>query len=205
MPVLLPAFVYFDLETTGLDIPTCKIVSISAICKDDAFHAFVNPCIPIPLEASRIHGIYDAEVAECETWETVGPRFMHWVLKVAGPTPVFVAYNCYRYDLLLLAMENSRLDASAFPAFENVYAADPLVIARQVIKRKDVNGSYRLASVYKFLFEEDFAGAHTSQADVEALARVTMHEKLVKSVEASAKRLKANWMEPNVIKDIFQT
>ena len=205
MPTLLPSFVYFDLETTGLDIPTCKIVSISAICKDDAFHAFVNPSMPIPVEASRIHGIYDAEVAECETWKTVGPRFMHWVLKAAGQTPVFVAYNCFRYDLLLLAMENSRLDASLFPAFENVYAADPLVVARRVIKRNEVNGSYRLASLYKFLFDEDFAGAHTSQADVEALARVTMHDKLVKSVEASAKRLKSNWMDSKIIKDIFQT
>ena len=62
-----------DLETTGTDIRTDRIVEISVIRVDpcgDREHRTrrINPGVPIPPDATAVHGISDADVADQPTF-----------------------------------------------------------------------------------------------------------------------------------------
>ena len=66
--------VVFDLETTGINIQRDRIVEISMLKAfpngDEELRTYrVNPTIPIPREASEIHGIYDKDVADKPTFK----------------------------------------------------------------------------------------------------------------------------------------
>lgn len=67
--IALPVLV-LDLETTGLDVRNDRVVQIGAIAMRGThpvpgveFDRLVNPGIPIPQASSRIHGLFDADVA----------------------------------------------------------------------------------------------------------------------------------------------
>lgn len=62
---------FLDTETTGLGF-TDEIVEIAIVSFDGsiAFESLVKPYIPIPKEASKLHGILDSKVQNA-------PRFMH--------------------------------------------------------------------------------------------------------------------------------
>ncbi|MEP0713005.1 MAG: 3'-5' exonuclease, partial [Algoriphagus sp.] len=65
---------FFDLEATGVNISTDRIVEISIVkvnpdSGQEIYTKKINPTIPIPLEASLIHGIYDKDVKEASTFK----------------------------------------------------------------------------------------------------------------------------------------
>ena len=181
------SLVFFDLETTGLK--DARIVSISAICDGKTFDSYVNPGIPIPVEASRVHGLYDADVSTAQPWSVVGLEFARWVYKHAGPEPVLVAYNGTGFDFKVL-LENNALfcPAKSFPQFGTLKASDPYVVAKSVINKGETP-NLRQASVYQHLFGVQPTGQHSSLGDVEALAKIAQHPRFVKEVAASAKAM----------------
>lgn len=66
--------VFFDLETTGTNILTDRIVEISIIKlmpngTESEVTMRINPQMPIPAEATAIHHITDADVADCPTFK----------------------------------------------------------------------------------------------------------------------------------------
>ena len=74
--------VIFDVETTGTDLSKDRIVEIAMIkvhpdgtlekkpeARGEAHRLLINPGMPIPLETSLIHGIYDADVEDCPTFK----------------------------------------------------------------------------------------------------------------------------------------
>jgi DNA polymerase-3 subunit epsilon len=68
--------VFFDLETTGVNINTDRIVEICYLKvhpngNEESKTLRINPEMHIPEEASAIHGIYDADVADCPTFRMV--------------------------------------------------------------------------------------------------------------------------------------
>ena len=68
--------VFFDLETTGVNIATDRIVEISYLKvypngKEECKTLRINPGIPIPPESTAVHGISDADVANCPTYKEV--------------------------------------------------------------------------------------------------------------------------------------
>ena len=76
--------VIFDLETTGTDLSKDRIVEIAMIkvhpdgtvekkpeARGEAHRLLINPGVPIPLETSLIHGIYDADVADRPTFDSL--------------------------------------------------------------------------------------------------------------------------------------
>ena len=68
--------VFFDLETTGTNFVTDRIVEISyhkvsPNGREETKTIRVNPGMPIPKGASEIHGVYDADVADCPTFKSV--------------------------------------------------------------------------------------------------------------------------------------
>ena len=68
--------VFFDLETTGLNIATDRIIEISYLKvwpngKEESKTRRINPEMPIPAASTAVHGITDADVADCPTFKEV--------------------------------------------------------------------------------------------------------------------------------------
>ena len=66
--------VFFDLETTGTNINTDRIVEICYLKvypngNEEAKTLRINPEMHIPEASSAVHGIYDADVADCPTFK----------------------------------------------------------------------------------------------------------------------------------------
>ena len=175
--------VYFDFESTGIDVKNDRIVSVAASCRDAKFYSLVNPTVPIPLGASNVHGIRDADVAEAPTWAAVAPLFFEFVARHGGPRPALVAYNGNRFDNPLLVVETKRAEAGAVvkTLLERLYSCDAYVIARDKLPKLP---SKSLGNVFKHLFSEDMPGAHTADGDTRALARICEHEAISKHFNA---------------------
>ena len=70
---------FFDLETTGTNIATDRIVQVAVIKltpggKEEELDQLINPEIPIPEETTLIHGISDADVADQPTFREFAPE-----------------------------------------------------------------------------------------------------------------------------------
>jgi len=91
-------FVAFDVETTGLDSQTDKIVQVGAVRFDrrgagETYEQLVNPGRRVPEEALAIHGITDAMLAAGPPMREVLPR----VVRFFGDS-VLVAHNA-QFDI----------------------------------------------------------------------------------------------------------
>ncbi|NJO38521.1 MAG: 3'-5' exonuclease, partial [Rhizobiales bacterium] len=91
IPLPSLAAVVVDTETTGLNVRTDRIVQIGAVRLADgriersaSFDVLIDPGMPIPPEATAIHGIDDADVAGADRFADVGLAFAAWV----GPSVV---------------------------------------------------------------------------------------------------------------------
>ena len=89
-------FYVLDVESTGLG-DDARIVEIAVINStgETLLNTLVNPCCPIPAEATQIHGITDADVAEAPLWPDVCNMLEELLLK--SPKPVVIynsAYDC---------------------------------------------------------------------------------------------------------------
>jgi DNA polymerase-3 subunit epsilon len=86
--------VYLDTETTGLG-PGSQIIEICVLDSDGSvlIDRLVRPSIPIPSDASRVHGIRDAMVAGEPSWAEVWPE----VEQASWGRPIAI-YNA-AYDL----------------------------------------------------------------------------------------------------------
>lgn len=96
--------IFYDAETTGLKSKTSKILSLSAIKykyedglfkEVDRLNVFINPCLPIPEEASKVNGITNEKVKdEMDEWDThekiIRPFF--------GDNPILAGYNILKFD-----------------------------------------------------------------------------------------------------------
>lgn len=94
----IPAYVVFDVETTGLKPATDRIVELSAILYEggypsSSFSTLINPGIPIPSEVSEINNIYDDDVKDAPTLDSVTESFLEFI----GNCPL-IAYNA-NFDL----------------------------------------------------------------------------------------------------------
>ena len=72
--------VFFDLETTGTNINSDRIVEICYLKvypngNEESKTMRINPEMPIPAEASAVHGIYDADIADCPRFGDYGYQY----------------------------------------------------------------------------------------------------------------------------------
>ena len=102
--------VFFDLETTGINIAKDKIVEISVLKvmpngKEEQKTIRVNPEMHIPEQASAIHGIYDDDVKDCPTFKEIAKDLARYIegCDLGG-------YKSNRFDIPLLAEEFLRVD-----------------------------------------------------------------------------------------------
>ncbi len=119
-------FVAFDTETTGLSATKDRIVEIALtkfkngkITSTNSW--LINPGMPIPKGAQRVHGISDEMVKEKPPCEEILPKISRFV-----GNAVLVAHNA-RFDLRFLENEYKR--ASLAPP-ENI-CMDTLKLSRK--------------------------------------------------------------------------
>lgn len=158
---------FFDLETTGVNVASDRIVEV-AILKvfpdgrsekrpDPSLgggRLLINPGIPIPLETSLIHGIYDEDVVDAPTFADLSGKLFKFLYDcdLAG-------FNSNKFDVPILAEEFLRC------------GIDFSVEGRNLI---DVQNIFHLMEQrtlkagYKFYCGKDLINAHEAMADVEA-------------------------------------
>ena len=102
--------VFFDLETTGTNINSDRIVEICYLKvypngNEESKTMRINPEMHIPAEASAVHGIYDEDVADCPTFKEVARSIANDIegCDLAG-------FNSNRFDIPVLAEEFLRAD-----------------------------------------------------------------------------------------------
>ncbi|MCX6303169.1 MAG: 3'-5' exonuclease [Bacteroidia bacterium] len=155
--------VFFDLETTGINVSTDRIVEISLLKispngKEQWMTTRVNPGIPIPPKSTAIHGISDKDVADAPSFKEIAKKLAAFLegCDLAG-------YNSIKFDIPLLAEEFLRTDTD-FNFRKRRY-----VDAQVIFYRKEQR---TLAAAYQFFCNKDLKDAHSAKADTSATYEV---------------------------------
>lgn len=96
-----------DIETTGLDSSGDRIIEIGAVkilegVEREHRHWLVNPGVPIPASAIKIHGIMDKDVRKCAGFRDVFPEVRRFI-----GNSVILAHNA-KFDMEFVRREASR-------------------------------------------------------------------------------------------------
>ena len=155
--------VFFDLETTGTNINSDRIVEICYLKvypngNEESKTLRINPEMHIPEASSAIHGIYDADVADCPTFKDVAKNIANDIegCDLAG-------FNSNRFDIPLLAEEFLRVGV-------DIDMMKRKFIDVQVIFHKLEQRT--LSAAYKFYCDKNLEDAHTAEADTRATYEV---------------------------------
>jgi DNA polymerase-3 subunit epsilon len=151
--------VFFDLETTGINVASDRIVEISWLkimpSGQEVSHTqLVNPTIPIDPRATAIHGISDEDVKDKPTFKEIAKSL---VREFEGCD--LAGYNSNKFDIPLLAEEFLRAEVD-FDMSRRKFI-DVQVICHKMEQRT-------LSAAYKFYCEKDLEEAHTAEADTRA-------------------------------------
>lgn len=151
--------VFFDLETTGINVVTDRIVEIAYIKiypdgKEESRTQRINPEMPIPAEAQAIHGISDEDVKDMPTFREFAKSFSK-VLEGCD----LGGFNSNKFDIPVLAEEFLRCDVD-FDLMKRKFV-DVQVIFHKMERRT-------LSAAYKFYCQKDLEGAHGAEADTRA-------------------------------------
>ena len=155
--------IFFDLETTGLDIAKDRIVELCYIRvepngNEEARSMRINPEMHIPEVASSVHGITDDDVKDCPTFADVAPQ-----LAATFEGCDLAGFNSNRFDLPLLAEEFMKAGVNI--DLSHVQAIDVQNIYHKLEKRT-------LAAAYKFYCGRALENAHSALADTQATYEV---------------------------------
>jgi len=153
---------FFDLETTGLNIDQDRIVQIAAIkyfINDglDRINNLVNPTIPIKREASDVHNIFDFDVNNKPTFKEQSK-----VLFDFFDNSDWAGYNILNFDVPLLLNEFRRCGLT--------FKHNPRYIDCYQIYKEQV--SHTLSGAVKFYLKKDHTDAHDALGDVNATVGV---------------------------------
>ncbi len=172
--------VVFDLETTGIDVERDKIVQMALIRVEPngtrrTFETLVNPECPIPPEASKVHGIKNADVQDAPTFSQVR-REVEELFEGAD----LAGYNSVRFDQPLLTNELKRVGSEL--NFRGVKHLDAMRIFHMREKRD-------LTAAYKLYCGQELVGAHDALADTTATleildAQLAHYDDLPREVDA---------------------
>ena len=150
---------FIDLETTGINVATDRIVEFSVLKispngKEEWMSTRVNPEMPIPPKSTAIHGIKDEDVAKSPTFKEVAKNLATYLegCDLAG-------YNAIKFDIPVLAEEFLRVNIDF--TFTKRRYVDVQVIFHKKEQRT-------LSAAYLFYCKKDLEGAHGSKADTAA-------------------------------------
>lgn len=155
--------VFFDLETTGINITHDRIVEISFLKihpngKEELKSRRINPEMPIPPQATAIHGITDADVKDCPTFKQVARSLAEHLegCDLAG-------FNSSRFDVPMLAEEFLRAGVD-FDMSKRKF------VDVQIIFHKKEQRT--LEAAYTFYCDKKLENAHSAEADTIATYEV---------------------------------
>ncbi|KJS04298.1 MAG: DNA polymerase III subunit epsilon [Flavobacteriales bacterium BRH_c54] len=179
MPLnLTKPLAFIDLETTGLNIASDRIVEISIVKvhpngNKDIVTRRINPTIPISLESTSIHGISDDDVKNEPTFKQMAKELANFIdgCDLAG-------YNSNKFDIPMLAEEFLRAEVDFDITKRN------LVDVQNIFHKMEQR---TLSAAYKFYCDKDLVDAHSAEADTIAtmeilLAQVEKYDSLENNV-----------------------
>ncbi len=150
---------FIDLETTGINLVTDKIVEIAIIkilpnATRQIKRKLVNPQMPIPQSVTDIHGITDDMVANAPAFKQIANEVKQFLdgCDIGG-------YNSNRFDIPMLIEEFLRCNLSF--SMEGRKLIDVQKIFHQMEQRT-------LSAAYKFYCQKELIGAHGAEADATA-------------------------------------
>jgi DNA polymerase-3 subunit epsilon len=155
--------VFFDLETTGINIASDRIVELSILKvnvngSEEVYTKRINPEMPIPKQSSDIHGIYDADVKDAPTFKSIARELAKFMegCDIGG-------FNSNKFDIPLLAEEFMRVGVD-FDMQKRRFI-DVQTIFHKMERRT-------LEAAYKFYCDKDLTEAHSAEADTRATYEV---------------------------------
>lgn len=179
MPLnLTKPLAFIDLETTGLNIASDRIVEISIVKvhpngNKDIVTRRVNPTILISTESTSIHGISDDDVKNEPTFKQMAKELANFIdgCDLAG-------YNSNKFDIPMLAEEFLRAEVDFEITKRN------LVDVQNIFHKMEQR---TLSAAYKFYCNKDLVDAHSAEADTIAtmeilLAQVEKYDSLENNV-----------------------
>ncbi len=153
----------FDLETTGTDVKVDRVVEISVLKifpdgRREHRTRRINPTVPIPAEATAVHKITNADVADCPTFRQIANALLAFLdgCDLCG-------FNIKRFDLRLLCGEFVRAGLSM--SLDRRAILDPLEIFH-TFERRDLSAAVR------FYCGHELENAHEAAADVLATVEI---------------------------------
>jgi DNA polymerase-3 subunit epsilon len=151
--------IFFDLETTGINIAQDRIVEIAYLRVDQNGNEQsktirVNPEMPIPPRATEIHGITDEDVRDAPTFNELAKSLAR---EFEGCD--LGGYNSVKFDIPLLAEEFLR--AGVDIDLKRRKFIDVQIIFMKMEPRT-------LSAAYKFFLNKELENAHSAEADTRA-------------------------------------
>ncbi len=157
--------VVFDIESTGVDYVKDRIIDMCLIRLNvdgtrDTVNYRLNPTIPIPVESSMVHGIYDEDVVTAPTFKEKAQEIYDFMepCDLAG-------FNSNKFDVPLLLEEFIRCDCNL------ILDTRALVDVHRIFTHFEKR---TLEAAYKFYCNKPLENAHSAEADTEATLEVLL-------------------------------
>lgn len=156
--------VFFDLETTGLNVMRDRIVQIALIklFKDgrpsQELSMLINPGIPMAEEAMAVHGLTPKDLANKPTFQQVAQKIYDFIgnADLGG-------YNSNRFDVPMLMEEFARV------GLDFDIEKRRLIDAQRIFYKMEPR---TLKAAYRFYCNTELSDAHDALADVRATLEV---------------------------------
>lgn len=163
-PFTASRVVVLDLETTGTDPAADRIIEIGTAVflggrPSEWRRSRVDPGVPIPPDATAVHGIGDADVAGQPTLGGLAPRLLAHLQADGG---VLVGYNARRFDVPLLNAELAR--AGRAERVDPDRVLDLMIFARWYHRDRRRRRLADLCAWYGIALEDAHAAAADSAA-----------------------------------------
>lgn len=175
--------IFFDLETTGINISKDKIVEISLLKvypngKEEVKTRRINPEMPIPATSTAIHGITDEDVKDCPTFKQVAKSLVE-ILEGCD----LAGFNSSRFDVPMLSEEFLRAGVD-FDMSKRKFVDVQIIFHRKEPRT--------LEAAYKYYCNKDLENAHSAEADTRATyevfrSQLVKYPDLVNDIEALSK------------------
>ena len=170
---------FFDLETTGVNVVSDRIVEIAVLKllpngNKEGKTWLVNPEMPIPKGASDVHGITDEQVKDAPNFKTLSKEIYDFMKDCD-----WAGFNSDRFDIPLIAEEFMRAEVDF--DLKNHKTIDVQTIFHKMEQRT-------LSAALKFYCDKELVNAHSAMADTDAtyevlLAQVERYEELENNLD----------------------
>ena len=148
--------IFFDLETTGTNIQTDRIVELTVVKihpdgRREVKTRRLNPCMHIPQEATAVHHISDEDVRNEPTFRQISRN-----LYIFFEGCDLGGYNILKFDIPMLTREFARAGLTFSTAGRRI------VDAYNIFCRMEPRN---LSAAYKFFCGKTMSNAHSAEAD----------------------------------------